>query len=77
MKMYAMNGMGAMSFPTEATLTVNTTSPLVSKITAMEPEKRELAATYLFELAQLSQRKLSAEEFQKFLKDGYAVLNMI
>jgi len=77
MKMYAMNGMDAMSFPTEATLTVNTASPLVSKIAAMEPEKREIAAGYLFELAQLSQRKLSAEEFQKFLKDGYAVLNMI
>ena len=79
MKMYAMNGMGAMgSFPTDATLTVNTLSPLVAKIAAMEDaEKQETAASYLYELAQLSQRKLTAEELQKFLKDSYAVLGMI
>ena len=79
MKMYAMNGMGAMgAFPTDATLTVNTQSPLIAKISAMEDsEKQETAASYLYELAQLSQRKLSAEELQKFLKDSYTVLGMI
>jgi molecular chaperone HtpG len=79
MKMYAMNGMGAMgAFPVDATLTVNTLSPLVAKIAAMEDEtKQTTAASYLYELAQLSQRKLTAEELQKFLKDSYTVLGMI
>ncbi len=78
MKMYAMNGMGEMgAFPLEATLTVNTASPLIEKLALMEPEKQETTARYLYELAQLSQRKLSAEELQKFLKDSYTVLNMI
>jgi len=79
MKMYAMNGMGAMgAFPSEATLTVNTASPLIAKISAMEDSKKqEAAAGYLYELAQLSQRKLTAEELQRFLKDSYAVLEMI
>ncbi|MBQ9806837.1 MAG: molecular chaperone HtpG [Clostridia bacterium] len=78
MKMYAMNGMGTMgAFPLEATLTVNTASPLIAKISSMETEKQETAARYLYELAQLSQRKLGAEELQKFLKDSYTVLGMI
>ncbi|MBE6602142.1 MAG: molecular chaperone HtpG [Ruminococcaceae bacterium] len=78
MKLYAMNGMGAMgAFPTDATLTVNTASPLIEKLGAMEEDKQRLAANYLYELARLSQRKLSADELQKFLKDSYAVLGMI
>ncbi|MBR3893567.1 MAG: molecular chaperone HtpG [Clostridia bacterium] len=79
MKMYAMSGMnmGMPSYPTEATLTVNTASPLIAKLGAMEDEKREKTATYLFELALLSQRKLTAEELQKFLSDSYSVLDWI
>ena len=43
----------------------------------MEEEKRESTASYLYQLAQLSQRKLTAEELQKFLKDSYAVLDLL
>ena len=43
----------------------------------MEEEKRETAASYLYQLALLSQRKLSAEELQKFLQDSYSVLGML
>ena len=76
--MYAMNGMEMPAMPTEATLTVNTASPLIQKITAMDDStKQETAASYLYELAQLSQKKLSAKELQKFLQDSYAVLGMI
>ena len=77
MKMYAMNGMGMPAFPTEATLTVNTASPLIEKLGALSDDKREPMANYLYELALLSQRKLTAEELQKFLADSYTVLGML
>ncbi len=79
MKMYAMSGMsmGMGAFPTDATLTVNTASPLIAKLGTMEDGRREQAAAYIYELALLSQRKLTAEELQKFLKDSYSVLDMI
>ncbi len=79
MKMYAMSGMsmGMGAFPTDATLTVNTASPLIQKLGTMEGDRREQTAAYIYELALLSQRKLTAEELQKFLKDSYSVLGMI
>lgn len=77
MKLYAMNGMGTGAFPTEATLTVNSASPLILKLDTMEPDKQEKTAAYLYQLACLSQRKLSAEELQKFLRDSYAVLDLL
>ena len=78
MKLYAMSGMGMMgAFPTEATLTVNTASPLIAKLTDMEGEKQEKTATYLYQLALLSQRKLTAEELQSFLTNSYGVLDML
>ena len=77
MKMYAMSGMNMGAFPTEATLTVNTASPLIAKLESMEGETKEKAAAYLYQLALLSQRKLSAEELQKFLSDSYAVLSLL
>ena len=78
MKLYAMSGMGMMgNFPTEATLTVNTSSPLIAKLADMEGEKQEKTATYLYQLALLSQRKLTAEELQSFLTNSYDVLGML
>ena len=78
MKLYSMGqDMGFGAFPTEATLTVNTASPLIKKLGEMEGEKQESTAAYLYQLALLSQRKLSAEELQKFLSDSYRVLGMI
>ena len=78
MKLYAMSGMGMMGdFPTEATLTVNTKSPLIAKLADMDGEKQEKTATYLYQLALLSQRKLTAEELQSFLSNSYSVLDML
>ncbi len=79
MKMYAMSGMdmGMGAFPTDATLTVNTASPLIAKLGTMEGERQEQTAAYIYELALLSQRKLTADELQKFLKDSYSVLELI
>ena len=78
MKMYAMSGMNfGMTPPADATLTVNTASLLIQKLETMEEARRESAASYLYQLALLSQRKLTAEELQKFLKDSYSVLEML
>ena len=76
MRLYTMGGMAG-AFPTESTLTVNTASPLVEKLGGMEGEKQEKTAAYLYGLALLSQRKLTAEELQKFLADSYGVLEML
>jgi molecular chaperone HtpG len=78
MRMYAMSGMNlGMNYPTEATLTVNTISPLIQRLSSMESEKQEKAAAYLYRLALLSQRKLTAEELQRFLSDSYGILEML
>ena len=79
LKLYAMNGMnmGMSSYPQEVTLTLNLSSPLISKLEGAEGEKQEVMAAYLYGLAQLSQKKLSAEELQKFLSDSYTVLGLL
>ena len=79
LKLYAMNGMnmGMNSYPQQVTLTLNLASPLISKLETMEGEKQEITAAYLYGLAQLSQKKLSAEELQKFLSDSYTILGLL
>ncbi len=77
MKMYSMNGMNLGAFPTEETLTVNTAAPLIQKLEGMSEETKEKAVSYLYQLALISQRKLSAEELQKFLNDSYSVLDLL
>ena len=80
MKMYRMSGgEGDMpAFPVEATLIVNTASPLVARITEMQDgdsARAESFAAYLYRLAVLSQRRFNAEEMQSFLKDSYRILS--
>ena len=79
LKLYAMNGMnmGMNSYPQQITLTLNLSSPLISKLETMVGEKQEVTAAYLYGLAKLSQKKLSAEELQKFLSDSYTVLGLL
>ena len=78
MKFYSMSGMsGAGAFPTEATLTVNTKSPLIAKLDGMDGDKKEKTAACLYQLALLSQRKLTAQELQSFLSNSYSVLGML
>ena len=50
---------------------------LIEKLGAMEGEKQEQTASYLYRLALLSQRKLTAEELEQFLKDSYTMLGSI
>lgn len=79
MKLYRMDGMG--DFPLDATLTLNTASPLVGKLTALcddgNEERAETIARQIFALATMSQRPFTADELQKFLADSYSVLAML
>jgi molecular chaperone HtpG len=79
LKLYAMNGMnmGMNSYPQQITLTLNLSSPLISKLETLDGEKQEVMAAYLYGLSQLSQKKLSAEELQKFLADSYTLLGLL
>lgn len=78
MRLYSMGGMNLGSMPQEATLTVNTASPLIAKLTATEDgERREKIASYLWQLALLSQRKLSAEELNAFLASSYDLIGIL
>ena len=75
MRMYNMpNGM---SFPTESALIINSASPLIAKLEAMaesDPDGARDVASYIYKISLLSQKKLSAEEMQTFMKDSFDLL---
>ncbi len=72
MRMYQPGGA---SLPQEESLVVNAASPLIEKLSAdPQGEKAEQLARQIYALAQLSQRRLSAEELAAFLKNSYALL---
>ena len=78
MRLYAMQtGSPEMSFPVETSLVVNTASPLIGKLETSDPDKAEKIASYIYKLALLSQKRLSGEEMQSFLSDGYELLSML
>lgn len=79
MKMYraAGNDVGTMSFPTDATLVVNASSPLITRLAAeveTDEGKAERIAKQIYTLALLSQRQLTADELQSFLSDSFDML---
>ncbi len=79
MKLYKMEGMG--DFPVEATLVLNTASPLVEKLTVLCEEGRnelaEIIARQVYALATMSQRAFTAEELTAFLTDSYSILDKL
>ncbi|MBR2388651.1 MAG: molecular chaperone HtpG [Clostridia bacterium] len=65
------------SFPLESTLVINTSSPLIAKLTdalESEPEKAEKMASYIYKVSLMSQKKLSAEEMNEFMADSFVIL---
>lgn len=63
-----------------ATLVVNSAAPVVGKIhslLATDKDKATQIASYVYKLAVLSQRKLSADEMRSFLDDSIAILENI
>ena len=80
MKIYALGGDNMGAFPMEYTLTLNYSSPLCQKLLSMINDNNtqsELFASYIFKLALLSHRKLSATELNDFLADCYKILELI
>ncbi len=74
MRMYGMDGS---SFPTEAKLVLNTSSPLIEKLEAVAESDREKAkemSSFIYKLSLLSQKKLSAEEMTDFTRAGFDLL---
>ena len=79
MRMYSGNDNSA-NLPHDETLVVNSSCPLIDKLSALVSENADKAsrmASYIFKLAVISQRKLSAEEMSSFLEDSFALLEEI
>ena len=77
--MYSGNDNSA-NLPHDETLVVNSSCPLIDKLSALVSENADKAsrmASYIFKLAVISQRKLSAEEMSSFLEDSFALLEEI
>ena len=80
MQLYALGGNAAESFPLDYSFTLNTSSPLYSKLCNQlenDNEKAEILASYIYKLALLAYKKPTAEELKSFLADSYKLLNMI
>ncbi len=76
MKLYRMDNADS-PFPIESTLVVNTSSPLISKLTdtlLSDSEKAEKIASYIYKVALLSQKKFTAQEMQSFINDSFDIL---
>lgn len=78
MKMYRMNGgeeKETFKLPFDATLVLNSASPLIRKLGEKPglPET-ETAVRQIYRLALLSQRQLTADELQSFLYDSFSII---
>ena len=80
MQMYS----GSMGMPTgtgkDETLIINASSDLIARVTSLlefDRDRAALMASYIYKLALLSQRRLSAEEMSAFLEDGFAILERL
>ena len=78
MKMYSAMGQNApMSFPTQATLILNTSNDLIVSLADADQEKADLISKQIYTLCLLSQRRLSPEELRQFLADSYRILGKL
>lgn len=72
------------AYPLDYTLSLNVASPLYVKLDNMlsaegdgSKEKAETYASFLYRLAQITQKKLDADELNAFLADSYKLLGLI
>jgi len=74
MKMYGKD----MAMPTKETLVINNACPLIKKLSALSessPEKAKKLANQIYMLALISQRSLSADELQKYVRETVDILS--
>ena len=79
-EMMRMYNMGDASGMTQSTFVLNTSSPLIKKLSALaqtDTEKAKQTASYLYKLSLLSQKKFTAEEMQSFMKDSFDILSKL
>jgi HSP90 family molecular chaperone len=84
MRMYAAPGADMPTYPLDYTLTLNPSSELYTKLVELagdgeiaEDSKAYTYASFIYQLARLSQKKLTADELTELLSDGYKLLKMI
>ena len=81
MKLYALaENETASSLPLDTTLIINTGSPVTEKLVDLvkeNSENKERFARYVYKLALMSYRRLSADEMQGFLDDSYKLLELL
>ena len=75
MKLYSVGSKDMPEMPMKQTLVVNTASPIIQKLKDADEEKRDTVAKYVYSLAKLSSRKLSADELGEFLSDSYKIIS--
>ncbi len=86
MKLYSVpTGDDMPEFPVEYTLSLNPASAVYSRLRELmaetgdteKTERSEAYAAYIYRLALLAQKKLTAKELEDFLSDSYRLLGMI
>lgn len=80
LKMYGIyNGkdMADKQAPEEFILSLNSESPIIEKLKNLDEDASKTVAKQIFNLALLSQRRLTAEELSEFVKDSYSVLEKL
>ncbi len=81
MKMYAGMGMDmGGAFPKEYTLTLNSSSPIITKLATIndsDADKAKLIAKEIYRLTLISQRHMTAEELKAFLADSFKILEIL
>ena len=77
MKIYSPS---ASSIPLESTLTLNSASPIITKLDAKcseDPDEAEKIAREIFSLCKLTQRRLTSDEMEDFLDLSYELLGLL
>jgi hypothetical protein len=81
MKLYALaENEAAASLPLDTTLVINMASPVTEKLVSLikeGSENKDRFARYIYKLALMSYRRLSADEMQGFLSDSYELLELL
>lgn len=77
MRMYASMGQNAPMFPTESTLILNSSSPIIKGLGEKESEKASLIAKHIYSLCTLTSGKMNSDDIKAFLADSYNILSML
>ena len=63
--------------PASETLIVNSGNSIIQKLSTLDEDKKELLCKHIYDLALMSQRKLTAEEMEGFMTRSIEVMNLI